>query len=135
MVIAFTEDQIAIQEGVREFAHSRVLPRAAEIDRTDIFPRDLWQEMAAHGLFGVPFPEEYGGLGAGYVAYVLAVEELVRASMSVGVLVSVQGLAQEAILRFGTEEQKQRYLKPLVQGKKSGVSPLLRLVLVLTRRH
>ncbi|MGI6547255.1 MAG: acyl-CoA dehydrogenase family protein [Bacillota bacterium] len=120
MVIAFTEDQIAIQEGVREFAHSRVLPRAAEIDRTDIFPRDLWQEMAAHGLFGVPFPEEYGGLGAGYVAYVLAVEELVRASMSVGVLVSVQGLAQEAILRFGTEEQKQRYLKPLVQGEKIG---------------
>ena len=57
----------------------------------------------AHGLFEVP--EEYGGLGAGYVAYVLAVEELVQASMSVGVLVSVQGLAQEAILRFGTEEQ------------------------------
>lgn len=106
-----------ISNASREFAQKTVLPLAAEIDRKAEFPLDLAAEMAGMGYFGLPFPTEYGGSGAGYIAYVLVIEQLSRASMTAGAFVAVSILSEESIFRFGSEEQKRNHLVPLTSGR------------------
>jgi len=118
MDFALTDDQREILAVVRDFAQKKVLPRAADIDRRSEYPADLVEQMAELGLMGVPFPEEYGGAGQSYVTFALIVEELCRACASTGLIMDVNiSLCGEPIWMFGTEEQKQKYLVPLAQGK------------------
>ncbi len=100
----------------RDFATTQVRSRAREIDQTNRFPADLAKEMGRLGLLGLHMPEEFGGTGLGYKAYVLAIEQVCAASMTVGAIIAINALAQESILRFGTHEQKQRYLPALISG-------------------
>ena len=111
-----SEREKMIQSTAREFAVKEVLPHAAEIDRTAEFPRELAREMGRMGYFGLAYPPEYGGSSAGYVGYVLVIEQLSRASMTVGAIVAVSILSQESLFRFGSEAQKKKFLVPLVEG-------------------
>jgi butyryl-CoA dehydrogenase len=106
-----------LQSLAREFAVKEVQPRAAEIDRSGQFPFDLAREIGIRGFQGLPYPVEYGGSGAGYVSYILVLEQLCQASMTVGAIMAVNTVPEEAIFRFGTEEQKQRLLTPLARGQ------------------
>ena len=111
----------AIRETVRDFAQDRIAPRAEEIDRTNLFPRDLWPEMGALGLHGITVEEEYGGAGLGYLEHVVAMEEISRASASVGLSYGAHSnLCVNQIRRNGTDEQKRRYLPKLVSGEHVG---------------
>src|SRR5579884_1017394 len=113
-----TDEQKAIRQTVREFAVERVAPRAEEMDREEAFPYDLVKEMAEIGLMGLPFPEQYGGAGADTVSYALAVMELARADASTAITMAAHvSLGASPFYLFGTEEQKQKYLVPLAQGK------------------
>jgi isovaleryl-CoA dehydrogenase len=111
----------ALRDTTRAFADERIAPIAAEIDRTDEFPRHLWPEMGALGLHGVTVPEEYGGSGMGYLAHCVAMEEVSRASASVGLSYGAHSnLCVNQIRLNGTEEQKRRYLPKLVSGEHLG---------------
>ena len=113
-----TDEQKAIRQTVREFATEQVAPRAEEMDREERFPYDLVKQMADLGLMGLPFPEKYGGAGADTVSYALAVMELARADASTGITMAAHvSLGASPFYLFGTEEQKQKYLVPLAQGK------------------
>ncbi|HTX03598.1 MAG TPA: acyl-CoA dehydrogenase family protein [Candidatus Acidoferrales bacterium] len=113
-----TEEQKAIQALCRDFAREEVAPRAEEMDRKEEFPYDLVRKMAELGLLGLPFPEKYGGAGADTVSYALAVMELARVDASTAITLAAHvSLGASPIYLFGTEEQKQRYLVPLAQGK------------------
>src|SRR5438067_11163179 len=106
---------------VRGFAEDRVAPLAAEIDRTDRFPVELWPEMGALGLHGITVEEEYGGAGMGYLAHCVAMEELSRGSASVGLSYGAHSnLCVNQIRRNGTEAQKGRYLPKLISGEHVG---------------
>jgi isovaleryl-CoA dehydrogenase len=110
-----------LREAVREFAARRVAPRAAEIDRSNAFPRDLWPEFGEMGLLGITVEEEYGGLGYGYLEHVVAMEEISRASASVGLSYGAHSnLCVNQIRRWGTPAQKRRYLPSLVSGEHLG---------------
>ena len=110
-----------LRDTVRSFADARVAPLAAEIDRTDEFPRHLWPEMGALGLHGITVEEEYGGANMGYVAHCVAMEEVSRASASVGLSYGAHSnLCVNQIRRNGTEEQKRRYLPRLISGEHLG---------------
>src|SRR5262245_50611033 len=116
-----TEDQLAAQKTAREFARDEVLPKAAEIDREHRHPTELVKRMADLGFLGMAVPEEYGGAGLDHVSYVLAMEEISRACASTGVIMSVNNsLVCDPIFRFGTEAQKQEWLKPLAIGRLLG---------------
>ncbi len=111
----------AIRDTVREFAQDHIAPRAEEIDRTNEFPRDLWPKMGEIGLHGITVEEEYGGIGLGYLEHVIAVEEISRASASVGLSYGAHSnLCINQIRRNGTEEQKRRYLPKLIAGEHLG---------------
>ena len=111
----------ALRDTVSRFARDRVAPRAAAIDRDNEFPRDLWPEMGALGLLGITAEEEYGGAAMGYLANCVAVEELSRASASVGLSYGVHSnLSINQITRHGTKAQKQRYLPKLIAGEHVG---------------
>lgn len=113
-----TRDQKLIRDTVREFAQAEIAPKAAEIDETGRFPLDIIQKMAEMDLMGLPFPEEYGGAGADYVSYCLAVEEITRACASTGLTYEAHiSLGCMPIYLFGSEEQKQKYLVPLCRGE------------------
>src|SRR5438128_2828141 len=106
---------------VRSFAQDRVAPLAAEIDRTDRFPIELWPEMGALGLHGITVEEEYGGAGMGYLAHCVAMEEVSRGSASVGLSYGAHSnLCVNQIRRNGTEAQKRRYLPKLISGEHVG---------------
>lgn len=110
-----------LRDSVRAFADERIAPRAAEIDRSDDFPRDLWPEMGALGLHGVTVAEEYGGSQMGYLAHCVAMEEVSRASASVGLSYGAHSnLCINQIHRWGTPEQKRTYLPRLVSGEHVG---------------
>jgi isovaleryl-CoA dehydrogenase len=110
-----------IRETVARFADERIAPLAEEIDREDRFPRELWEEMGALGLHGVTVEEEFGGLGLGYLEHVIAVEEVSRASASVGLSYGAHSnLCVNQIRRWGTDEQKAKYLPKLVSGEHVG---------------
>ena len=118
MDFELSEEQELIRRTARDFATAEVLPRAAEIDREHRHPAELVARMAELGLLGIAVPEQYGGAGMDNVAYALVMEEVSRACASTGVIMSVQNsLVCDPILRFGTEEQKQRWLVPLASGK------------------
>lgn len=121
MDFRLTEEQKMLRDMVREFALEVVAPTAAERDEEERFDREIFDKMAELGLTGIPWPEEYGGAGADYLSYVLAVEELSRVDASIGVTLSAHvSLASWPIYKFGTEEQKQTYLRALAEGKKIG---------------
>ena len=110
-----------LRESVRGFSDAKVAPIAAEIDRTDEFPRHLWPEMGALGLHGITADEEWGGTAMGYLAHCVAMEEVSRASASVGLSYGAHSnLCVNQINRHGTPEQKRRYLPPLITGEHLG---------------
>src|SRR5689334_5289429 len=110
-----------LQSMVRGFAEDRVAPLAAEIDRTDRFPIELWPEMGALGLHGITVEEEYGGAGMGYLAHCVAMEEVSRGSASVGLSYGAHSnLCVNQIRRNGTEAQKRKYLPKLISGEHLG---------------
>ncbi|HWR45702.1 acyl-CoA dehydrogenase [Sporomusa sp.] len=121
MQFEFNEEQKMMQKMVREFAEKEVAPGAAERDEKEEFSRELYDAMGDMGLTGICFPEQYGGADGDYLTYIMAVEELSRADDSVGVTLATSvSLCQWPILAYGTEEQKQKYLVPLVEGQKLG---------------
>lgn len=121
MIFTLTEEHQSIQKMVREFAEKRVAPTAAERDEKELFPRDIFDEMGKLGLLGLPYPEEYGGGGMDFISYAIAVEEISRVCGSTGIGLSVHtSLCSWPIFKYGTEEQKQKYLKPLAEGTKLG---------------
>src|SRR5208282_1986685 len=106
---------------VRGFAENRIAPLAAEIDRTDRFPAELWPQMGALGLHGITVEEEYGGAGMGYLAHCVAMEEVSRASASVGLSYGAHSnLCVNQIRRNGNAAQKRKYLPDLISGKHVG---------------
>jgi isovaleryl-CoA dehydrogenase len=110
-----------IRETVRGFAQAEIAPRAAEIDRTDTFPRDLLPRMGALGLLGITVEEEWGGAGLGYLEHVIAMEEISRASASVGLSYGAHSnLCVNQLRRWGNDGQKARYLPKLVSGEHLG---------------
>ena len=121
MHFKLSEEHEMIRKMVRDFAKNEVAPTAAERDEEERFDRELFDQMAELGLTGIPWPEEYGGIGSDYLAYVIAIEELSRVCASTGVTLSAHtSLAGWPIFKFGTEEQKQTFLRPMAEGKKIG---------------
>jgi acyl-CoA dehydrogenase len=116
-----SEEHEMIRKMVRDFAKNEVAPTAAERDEEERFDREIFDKMAELGLTGIPWPEEYGGIGSDYLAYCIAVEELSRVCASTGVTLSAHtSLAGWPVFKFGSEEQKQKYLRPMAEGKKIG---------------
>lgn len=116
-----SEEHEMIRKMVRDFAENEVAPTAAERDEEERFDIELFHKMAELGFTGIPWPEQYGGIGSDYLAYVIAIEELSRVCASVGVVLSAHtSLAGWPVYKFGTEEQKQRYLRPMAEGTKIG---------------
>ena len=114
-------DADMLRQSVGGFAQDRIAPRADEIDRTNTFPRDLWPEMGRLGLHGITVEEEYGGSGLGYLEHCVAMEEISRASASVGLSYGAHSnLCVNQIRRNGTEAQKKKYLGPLISGAHLG---------------
>ncbi len=115
-----SEQQRMLQRAARDFAVKSIKPKAAEIDSSGQFPFELAKEIGKRGYQGLPYPEEYGGSGAGYLSYALALEQLCQASMTVGAIMAINTVPEEAIFRFGNNEQKKRLLAPLARGEKLG---------------
>jgi butyryl-CoA dehydrogenase len=121
MQFLLSEEHEMIRKMVRDFAKNEVEPTAAERDEEERFDREIFDQMGELGLCGIPWPEEYGGIGGDYLGYVIAVEELSRVCASVGVTLSAHtSLAGWPIFKFGNEEQKQKFLRPMAEGKKIG---------------
>lgn len=121
MDFLLNEEQEMMRKVVRDFAIKDVEPGAAGRDETEHFDRSLFDKMAELGLTGIPWPEEYGGVGADNLSYAIAVEELSRVDASLGVTLSAHvSLGSYPIFAYGTEEQKQQYLVPLAEGTKIG---------------
>ena len=119
MDFELSDEQRAIRDTVREFARGEVAPRAAHHDETGEFPYDLVAGMARLGLFGLPFPESIGGAGADFLSYCLALEELARADASVAItLEAAVSLGISPLVEFGTPEQRERWLPPLLAGER-----------------
>ena len=115
------EEVAALRETVRRFADDRIAPLAMDVDRDDRFPRHLWPEMGALGLHGITVREEHGGADMGYLAHCVAMEEVSRASASIGLSYGAHSnLCINQIHRWGTEEQKRRYLPKLISGEHVG---------------
>jgi len=115
------EDLDQLRRTVQDFARDKIAPRAAEIDRDNVFPRDLWPQMGALGLHGITVEEEWGGSGLGYLAHCVAMEEVSRASASVGLSYGAHSnLCVNQIRRNATDEQKRRYLPKLISGTHVG---------------
>jgi len=122
MYFQLSEEQNLIRETVRSFAENELAPSAAERDENERFDRELmFDKVAELGLAGIVFPEEYGGAGADYLCYAIAVEELSRVCASTGVTLSAHlSLGANPVWLFGTEEQKQTFLRPMAEGTKLG---------------
>ncbi|MEI6384574.1 MAG: isovaleryl-CoA dehydrogenase [Betaproteobacteria bacterium] len=115
------EDIDALREAVRDFAQDQIAPRAAELDKTDQFPMDLWPKMGSLGVLGITVPEVHGGANMGYLAHMVAMEEISRASASVGLSYGAHSnLCVNQINRNGSEQQKKKYLPKLISGEHVG---------------
>ena len=115
------EDIDLLRETVRSFAADKIAPRAADIDASNEFPLDLWPELGDLGLLGITVGEEYGGSNLGYLAHVVAMEEISSASASVGLSYGAHSnLCVNQLSRWGNDEQKARYLPKLVSGEYLG---------------
>jgi len=115
------EDIDALRDAVRSFAEAEIAPRAAEIDASDQFPMDLWPKMGAIGVLGITVGEEYGGAGMGYLAHMIAMEEISRASASVGLSYGAHSnLCVNQIKRNGSDAQRRKYLPKLISGEHVG---------------
>ncbi len=125
MDFSLTDDQREIQALAREFAQAEIEPHAAEWDRERRFPTEVYEKLAELGLLGVCIPEELGGAGADFLAYILVLEELSRADAGVGVTVAVHTSAVTLpILTYGTEEQREQFVPPLASGEVLGAFAL-----------
>lgn len=121
MDLNLSKSQEMIRQMVRTFALNEVAPGAAERDATGEFPWEVVKEMARYNLLGIPFPSKYGGAGADTLSYIIAVEELSRVCATTGVIVSAHtSLGSHPLYQFGSEEQKERFLKPMAHGEKLG---------------
>ena len=121
MDFQLTREQEYVRQMVREFAENEVKPIAAEIDETERFPIETVKKMAKYNMMGIPFKPEYGGAGGDTLSYIIAVEELSKVCATTGVILSAHtSLGAGVIDKFGTEEQKQKYLIPLAKGEKLG---------------
>ena len=121
MSFALGDEIEALRETVHRFAQAKIAPRASEIDATNEFPRDLWEALGALGLHGITVEEAFGGAGMGYLAHVVAVEELSRASASVGLSYGAHSnLCVNQIRRNGSDAQRERYLPRLISGEHVG---------------
>lgn len=121
MDFTFTDEQKHLRKSVREFAEGEIAPHVMEWDEAQHFPVEILPKLGQMGLMGVIFPEEYGGAGLGYVEYATVIEELARVDGSVGLFVAAHNsLCSNHIYKFGSEEQKRKYLVPLAHGQKLG---------------
>ena len=121
MNFAFTDEQNQLRRSIREFAEGEIAPHVMEWDEASRFPVEIVPKLAEMGLLGVIFPEQYGGAGLGYIEYAIAIEELARVDGSIGLSVAAHNsLCSNHIFKFGTEEQKKKYLVPLAKGEKLG---------------
>jgi len=121
MNFELTDEQLMVKKMVREFADEVIQPRAIEIDKEAKFPVDIFKQIGELGLLGIPFPEKYGGSGGDMISYALAAEEIGRVCGSTGLsYAAAVSLGASPIYYFGTEEQKETYLKPLAEGKALG---------------
>ncbi len=125
MDFSFTEDQLSIQSIARDFAQKRIVPVAAELDAKGEFPLENIREMGQLGLMGIEVPHEYGGAGMDPIAYVLAMIEIAAADAATSTIMSVNNsLFCNGILKHGTEEQKQKYVRAIAQGEAIGAYAL-----------
>ena len=121
MDLSLTDEQQHLRRTVREFAEGEIAPHVMEWDEASKFPAEIIPQLGEMGLLGVIFPEKYGGAGLGYLEYSIVIEELARVDGSVGLIVAAHNsLCSNHIYKFGTEEQKQKYLPGLTTGKKLG---------------
>src|SRR5579864_4811127 len=121
MDFQFTDEQEQLRRSIREFAESEIRPHVMEWDEKSEFPLSIVKELGKMGLMGVVFPTEYGGAGLGYVEYVVGIEELSRVDGSVGIIVAAHNsLCTNHIYKFGSEQQKKKFVEPLASGKKLG---------------
>lgn len=121
MNFVLTPEQEDIRKMVRDYAEKALAPTAAERDEKELFVRTIFDEMGQLGIIGLPYPEKYGGAGSDFLSYAIAVEEISRACASTGIGLSVHvSLCAWPIFKYGNEEQKQKYLRPLAEGNKLG---------------
>lgn len=118
MNFELTDEQKALQERIREFAQAEIAPKAEQLDRDGVFPTDLFLKLGSLGLMSIPFAEEHGGMGLGIFDAVLALEEVARADQSIAVSAMVSMATGLTVARYGTEEQKRRWLPDIVAGRK-----------------
>jgi len=118
--ILLSEDHEIFRKAVREVVENKVLPRWQEIEKTNEIPKEIFEEFAAQGFFGVGIPEEYGGQGGGQLDVAILTEEVARAVPSLAVAIGVNHLFGIPILLFGTEEQKKKYITPIARGEAFG---------------
>lgn len=125
MELRFTEEQEMMRKMVQDFAKSEIAPLVPIMDEQDVFPREVIQKMAELGLMGIPIPEEWGGAGADFISYILALEEISKVSATVGVILAVHtSVGTMPILKYGTKEQKQKFVTPLARGEYLGAFAL-----------
>jgi butyryl-CoA dehydrogenase len=121
MDFELSEEQKMVQQMARDFAENEIKPKAPELDKTERHPAEIIQKMAELSLLGIAIPDTYGGGGADIVSYSVALEEISRGCASVGTIMSVNNsLVCDPLNKFGTEEQKEKYLTPLASGRKLG---------------